>query len=429
MTLNSMPLGARDTRDAIAAGRLTAVQVTEHRLAQIAEAEPWLRAFVQVDADGARAQARALDAGAGRGLLHGVPLGVKDIFAVDGLAWTAGSPIWKDRIAGFDAPAVALARRAGAVVLGKTVTTEFASYKASRTRNPTATDRSPGGSSSGSAAAVAAGLVPLALGAQTSGSIVRPASFCGEVGFKTSFDTIDSFGVTALARRLDTVGLFACNVPDIGLGIEALSGLALPLATTAQAPCPIGIFRSVAWPEAEPTLLPAWESFEAALASAADTRDALPPGLVAALDAVPALHARLMVWESAEALAHELNTAPDAMSPGLHGQIEEGLTVTPSQRHADRMDLQRLRSRALTELDPAAVWVTPAACGSAPRFEDGTGNPAFNRTWSLLGLPCCAVPLLADEVSAPIGVQVVGAPGNDAGVLAVADWQMHHFAR
>ncbi|MGD9866333.1 MAG: amidase family protein, partial [Pseudodonghicola sp.] len=219
--------GALDTVRAIAEGRLTAEAATRARLERCAECEDEIGAWVHLDAEGALAAARALDAGPMRGPLHGVALGVKDIFAVRDLPWRSGSPIWRDRVAGFDAGSVALARQAGAVILGKTETTEFAGYKPSRTRNPVVPGATPGGSSSGSAAAVAAGMVPLALGTQTSGSIIRPAAFCGVVGFKPSFDLIETGGVTVFARSFDTVGVFARSVPDAALGIEALTGLEL----------------------------------------------------------------------------------------------------------------------------------------------------------------------------------------------------------
>ncbi|TDE34801.1 amidase [Antarcticimicrobium sediminis] len=429
MTAQDRPLGALATRTEIAAGRLTATEATEALIARISDLEPELRAWVHVDAEGARADAAALDAGPNRGPLHGVALGVKDLFAAAGLPWRSGSPIWKDRIAGFDAAPVALARRAGAIVLGKTVTTEFAGYKPSQTRNPVAPGRTPGGSSSGSAAAVAAGMVPLAFGTQTSGSVIRPASFCGVVGFKPSFDLIEPYGVTALARSFDTVGLFARDVPDVAFGIEALTGLALPLPTLAQAPCPMTLFRSAAWSKAEPDLLRAWDAFEADLiATGAQLHDTLPPSFVRALDPVLELHARIMAVEASEALAYEAEIAPDLLSAGLRAQIEEGRAVPPAQRHADRLALTRLRARAVSDLDPSAVWLTPSSCGAAPDFDASTGDPAFNRTWSLLGLPSCSVPLLSDDAGRPIGVQVVGAMGNDHGVLATANWLMQRLA-
>ena len=185
---SDVALSALETRARIADGRLTAEAATEALLERVAALEPDIGAWVAVDADGARNAARALDEGPERGALHGVALGVKDIFAAKDLPWRCGSPIWADRVAAFDAASVALARAAGAVILGKTETTEFAGYKPCRTRNPAAPGRTPGGSSSGSAAAVAAGMVPLAFGTQTSGSVIRPASFCGVVGYKPSFD-------------------------------------------------------------------------------------------------------------------------------------------------------------------------------------------------------------------------------------------------
>lgn len=424
------PLSALETRALISAGRLTAEAVCEDLLARIAALEPKVEAWVAVDAIGARAAARALDKGPERGLLHGVGMGVKDIFAAAGLPWRCGSPIWGDRIATHDAASVALARSQGALVLGKTETTEFAGYKSCRTQNPVAPGRTPGGSSSGSAAAVAAGMVPLAFGTQTSGSVIRPASFCGVVGYKPSFDLIEGSGVAPLARSFDTVGLFARTVPDIALAVEAMTGLELmPGERGSVPPCPLGLYRSAAWAFAEPDLVSAWEAFEGEVERCgARVSEAVPRDLARELDGALDLHARIMAVETGEALAHEAAIAPDLLSPGLSGEIARGRAVPAAQRHADRLSLHRLRALALDSIDPRAVWLTPSACGAAPQWSSGTGNPAFNRTWTLLGLPACNVPLLRDPDGRPIGVQVVGAMGNDAGVLAVADWLLCHFS-
>ncbi|PTW63436.1 Asp-tRNA(Asn)/Glu-tRNA(Gln) amidotransferase A subunit family amidase [Breoghania corrubedonensis] len=422
------PLGALETRTAIAEGRLSAEAATEALIERIAALEPETEAWVAVDADGARAGARVLDRGPERGALHGVAIGVKDIFAANGLPWRCGSPIWANRIATFDAASVAMARAAGAIVLGKTETTEFASYKPCRTRNPAAPGRTPGGSSSGSAAAVMSGMVPLAFGTQTSGSIIRPASFCGVVGYKPSFDLIAGSGVAPLARSFDTVGLFARSVADIAFAAGALTGLDLAPENAATPPCPVGLFRSAAWEFAEPDLMAVWETFEADMsASPAILSQPVPAHFADELEGALDLHARIMAVETAEALAHEAAIAPELLSEGLVREIAAGRALSSARRHTDRLSLHRLRARALDCLDRQAVWLTPSACGAAPDWNSGTGNPAFNRTWSLLGLPACSVPLLADPAGRPIGVQVVGAMGNDAGVLAVADWLRRHF--
>ncbi len=423
-------LSAVETRAAIAAGKLSAEQATRDLLARIEALEPGIEAWVAVDVEGALDAARALDRGPEGGLLHGVSFGVKDIFAAKDLPWRCGSPIWSDRIAGFDAASVAIARAAGAIILGKTETTEFAGYKASRTHNPAAPGRTPGGSSSGSAAAVSAGMVPLAFGTQTSGSVIRPASFCGVVGYKPSFDLIEPSGVAPLARSLDTVGLFARDVPDIVFALQALTGLDFGPSESALRPARLSLFRSAAWDAAEPDLVTAWEAFERDLeATGAALAETLPAPFVARLNDVMDLHARIMAVEASEALAHEAAIAPELLSPGLADQLAEGRATGSAKRHADRQAMTGLRAAAVAGLAPDAVWLTPATCGAAPDWHSGTGNPAFNRTWSLLGLPACSVPILSDPQGRPIGVQVVGAIGNDAGVLATADWLMTTFAK
>ncbi|WP_179300286.1 amidase [Pseudothioclava arenosa] len=409
--------GALETVRAIADGRLSAEAATRARLDRCAAREPGIGAWVEIDAEGAIAAARALDAGPIRGPLHGVALGVKDIFAVRDLPWRSGSPIWRGRVAEFDAPSVALARGAGAVILGKTETTEFAGYQPCRTRNPVVPGATPGGSSSGSAAAVAAGMAPLALGTQTSGSIIRPASYCGVVGYKPSFDLVDPSGVSVFARSFDTVGVFARSVPDAALAIEALSGLRLQPGSTGARPT-VSVLRGPTWGKASAELQRVWAGFEARLRYCAPSP--FDSDIRAEMAEIPALHARIMAVEASEALAYELATAEEFLSEGLRAQIAEGRAQSSEERLADRAAMIAFRQRMMARTAPGDIWLTPATTGGAPPFETGTGDPAFNRLWSLLGFPCCTVPILEDEAGRPIGVQVVGRLGDDAAVLEVA---------
>lgn len=425
------PLSVLETRKAISSGRLTAVAVVDDLLERIAALEPETGAWVAVDAEGARQTARLLDNGPERGPLHGTGIGVKDIFAAKGLPWRCGSPIWANRNAEFDASSVAIARRAGGVILGKTVTTEFAGYKPSPTLNPKAPGRTPGGSSSGSAAAVACGMVPLAFGSQTSGSIIRPASYCGVVGFKPGFDTLDTYGMAAFARSFDTIGVFARSVGDAAFAIEALSGLPMTAPDTGAQPLPVGLFRSAAWAHAEPAMIAAWVAFERDLqAAGAQLCEAAPSVLASELEDALSLHARIMAAEAADALAYEASVAPEDLSEGLLRQIEGGRATPAATRADDYRRLRHLRAGFIERLPSDAVWLSPSSTGPAPRLEENTtGNPAFNQTWSLLGLPSCSIPLLSDEQGRPMGVQVTGAAGNDRGVLAVANWLMRLFER
>ncbi len=416
--------GVIETVKAIDRGTLTAEQAVRDCLDRIEAQEPGIGAWVAVDEKGAIDAARTLDRGPMRGPLHGVALAVKDIVAVQDLPWRCGSPIWADRIAGFDAGSVALARNAGAVILGKTETTEFANSHPSRTRNPFDPARTPGGSSSGSAAAVACGMAPLAFGTQTAGSVIRPASFCGVVGYKPSFDLIETGGVAPLARSLDTVGVFTRSVPDAALAVGALSGLDL-MPAPDFAPTDLALLRTPFWDRALPELVSAWEAFEDRLRRRLPCDDQrFAPEVSTLLPGAQDLHLRIMARESSESLAHEYRIAPDALSDSLRAQIEGGAAQPPEVRARDRSALQDLRALFHHHLSADAVWLTPAAPGTAPMFEDGTGDPVFNRLWTLLGLPCCTVPLLTGPEGHPIGVQVVGAMGNDRGVLRLADWLM-----
>ncbi|WP_417809604.1 amidase [Thioclava sp.] len=418
--------GAVATVRAIAEGRLTAEGALRARLERCAAVEAEVGAWVHLDEDGSLAQARALDTGPMRGPLHGVALGIKDIFAVRDMPWRCGSPIWADRTAQFDAAPVALARRAGAVILGKTETTEFAGYQPSRTRNPVVPGATPGGSSAGSAAAVASGMVPLALGTQTSGSIIRPASYCGVVGYKPSFDLVDTWGVSVFARSFDTVGAFARSVPDAALAIEALSGLALQPGSIKIVPRLL-ILRGPTWEMGTSELHMVWQDFEASVpvTEAGPFNDMLRE----AMCGIPALHARIMAVEASEALAYEFEVGAAQISDKLRSQIEEGAAQTATQRLSDRAAMLDFRQRMLAATQPGDVWMTPAATGAAPVFESGTGDPAFSRIWSLLGFPCCTVPVLEDSAGRPIGVQVVARQGEDALVLEMADRLMREKFR
>ncbi|KRS12714.1 hypothetical protein XM53_08985 [Roseovarius atlanticus] len=419
--------GALETARLIAAGQLTATQAVQQRLEIVKDLEPNLKAWVSIHESEAIEAAQMIDSMPVSGKIHGVPIAIKDIFAVKGMPWHCGSELWKGRTAEFDAGSVALARRAGGIVLGKTETTEFAFYQPTRTRNPHDLSRTPGGSSSGSAAAVASGMVPLAFGTQTSGSIIRPASFCGIVGFKPSFDLIETGGVAPLSRSLDTVGVFARSVPDASLLVEALTGLNLQPDASAN-PTKLPVYRSPVWDQAEPELVSAWSAFEEGLAAKFSVHK-FAPEIELALAEAPDLHARIMAAEAAEALAYEYAEGPETLSEALRAELEKGSAISADERLRDRQAMRSLRHLVEGLVPRNAVWLTPSSTGPAPLFETGTGSPSFNRIWSLLGLPCCSVPLLQTHDGLPMGVQVVGAMGNDGGVLTVADWLMARFGQ
>ena len=303
---------------AIRAGSLTAPALLEACLARVAAREPVLQAMAHYDP----AQARAVQPRPGP--LHGLPVGVKDVIDTADMPSEYNSPIWHGHRPRADAACVAWARAAGAVVLGKTVTTEFATRFPGPTTNPHDPMRTPGGSSSGSAAAVAAGYFPLAYGTQTAGSVIRPAAYCGVVGYKPSFGTINRFGMKLMSDSLDTVGVMARSVADCALLVGAVTGLDLgdPDVRPARPPR-IGVCRSPVWDRAAPETEALFERVPGALARAgAEVREfELPPEF----DRLEAAHAVVMNGESARALGWEMNTARDKLSPVLRERMEWGL--------------------------------------------------------------------------------------------------------
>ncbi|WP_212523538.1 amidase [Actibacterium sp. MT2.3-13A] len=418
--MTTIPDTALAALAAFEAGTLTPEGYLRALLERCAEAEPQIHAWAHLDPEGALA--RLAGAGApGQGALAGLPIGVKDVIHAEGLPRTCGSPIYAGAISPVDAAVVALARLAGAYVMGKTETTEFATYRPAPTRNPAAPGHTPGGSSSGSAAAVAAGMVPLALGTQTAGSVVRPAAYCGVVGYKPSFDLIEPGGVKALARSFDTVGVFARSVADAALFAEAVTGLPLLRGARApEAPRAIGLCRSPVWDRAAPEMQAAWDELGARLRGKVATVELeLPAEYGAAIEA----HPRIMAREAFQALSHEWHSHRELLSPQLRAMLEEGRDDLPGEAQAEgRAMIDRLRQRFAADLGDTPILVTPSAPGAAPAFDSGTGSPDFNRLWTLLGGPCVNVPGLRAADGRPVGVQVVGPMGRDAEVLRAAAW-------
>ncbi|KFE36284.1 amidase [Thioclava atlantica] len=418
VTATPHPRTALDTLRAFEAGDLTPERHLRDLLDLTARIEPDLRAWAHLDPDEAL---KSLAAAAPTGLMRGLPIGVKDVIAVAGMPLRCGSPIHADAIAASDAASVALARMAGAYVMGKTETTEFATYKPAPTQNPAAPGHTPGGSSSGSAATVAAGLVPLALGTQTAGSVIRPASYCGIVGYKPSFDLIDPSGTKTLARSFDTIGIFARAVADAALYVEAVTGLPLlDAARRADPPVTAGLCRSPAWEEAAtPELHAAWDDLAARLRGKTTLREiTLPAEYATAAQA----HPRLMAREASQALAAEWRAHRGQLSAQLQAMLEQGREMEEREAVAIRAMIARLRQRFAQDLGGVDVLITPAAPGPAPAIETGTGSPVFNRLWTLLGAPCVSVPGLAGPDGRPIGMQLVGPMGADGKVLQAAGW-------
>jgi Asp-tRNA(Asn)/Glu-tRNA(Gln) amidotransferase A subunit family amidase len=381
--------------------------------------EPDVQAFVALAADAALAQARALDAGALRGPLHGLPLGVKDLFDTADLPTAYGTPIYAGHRPAADAAAVALCREAGAVLLGKTVSTELATMQPGSTRNPHDLAHTPGGSSSGSVAAVADFMLPLALGTQTAGSIIRPAAYCGVVGYKPSLGRVPRAGIKLQSESCDTAGGFGRSVRDVALlGAALLGDPRLNDPRAPEAPR-IGLAPTPQWPQADADTQHVWAEAVRTLAPlAADCRDAdLPEGFA---DLV-GLQKAVMCFEAARSLTHERVHHRERLSPALRAMLDEGLAIDgPAHaRHLQAVTQGRARIDALFERHD--VLLTPSTIGTAPLL-DTTGDPLFCRAWSLLGLPCVHLPFGRGAKGLPVGLQLVGRHGEDHRLLAAAQW-------
>ncbi|NGM86552.1 amidase [Parapusillimonas sp. SGNA-6] len=420
-------LAATEAARLLAGREITAEALTRACLDRIAEREPAVHAWTVIQADAAVEHARALDRGPIRGLLHGLPLGVKDLFDTAGLDTAYGSPIYQGYRPVSDAATVSLCREAGAVVLGKTVTTEFATFQPGPTRNPHNLAHTPGGSSSGSAAAVADCMVPLAFGTQTAGSIIRPAAFCGVVGYKPSFGHVSRAGVKSLSETLDTVGGFGRTVQDAALlGAIIMRDRRLADLAPGQAPR-IGLFRGPDWASADADAQRAMETAASALSAAgARVAEAPVPDYFAALTAI---QQEVMAFEAYQALSHERRTAPQQISAMLTDMLERGGRISFAQHQrnlASVVSFQRQVDALFGEHD---ILMTPGAAGEAPRAEEGTGDPLFCRSWTLLGLPCVQLPVMTGSRGLPVGVQCVGRFAADLAVLLAACWVQDHLPR
>ena len=419
MTRTLSRLHARSAADLaalLARHELTAEALLRDCLAHIADREPAVQAFVHLDVDAALAQARALDAGPWRGLLHGLPLGVKDLIDTADLPTGYGTAVYTGHRPGADAAAVALCREAGAVIAGKTVSTELAYFQPGATRNPHNTAHTPGGSSSGSAAAVAAVMLPLALGTQTAGSIIRPAAFCGVVGYKPTLGRVPRAGVKSLSESLDVVGGFGRSVHDVALLGAALTGDARLLAPHDGSLPRIGLCPTPDWALADADTQQAWDLAMLRLGSAA--HDVAWP---ATLPDLVVLQKAVMAFEMARSLSHERLQHRQRLSDRLGGLLDEGMAIDGATHaaHLERTALARQQAQAL--FDGVDMLLAPSAIGTAPAGLDATGDPLFCRGWTLLGLPSVHLPFTQGSNGLPVGLQLVGRWGDDARLLAAAE--------
>jgi Asp-tRNA(Asn)/Glu-tRNA(Gln) amidotransferase A subunit family amidase len=428
-------LTAIEAAELIAEGSLSSEEYVGACLARIESVDPKVHAFTNLDPQAALDQARALDErrrnGQATGPLHGIPVAIKDIFDTADFPTECGSPLLKGRRPLRDCTVVAKLRSAGAVIIGKTVTTEFAFFNPGATRNPHDPERTPGGSSSGSAAAVAAGMVPLAVGSQTNGSVIRPASFCGVYGYKPTHGFVSRAGVLPLSRALDHVGVFARVLADVALISEAIVGydekdpdtrpVASPnfletLASDPPLPPNIAFIRTNVWQKADATTRAAFEALASRLGERVKPVD-LPDVLAPAWDD----HRTVMAVEMAHNLGVGVDRGGDVSSEILRKLIAEGRGVPAVRYLAASSNARRYAAWFDDVFNEFDAILTPATTGIAPKGT-ATGDPVFCSLWSLTGFPALSLPLLKGDGGMPLGIQLVGQKGDDARLMRTANW-------
>jgi Asp-tRNA(Asn)/Glu-tRNA(Gln) amidotransferase A subunit family amidase len=405
-------LHALDLARRIEAGELAPADVVDLCAKAIDARENEVCAFAALDVAGARQKAQG--AGLAARPLRGLPVGVKDICDTVDFPTEFGTPIYRSNRPRADAALVALIRRAGGIVLGKTVSTELAFLNPSKTHNPHDVTRSPGGSSSGSAAGVAAGMLPIAVGTQTGGSVIRPAAYCGVAAFKPSYRLLPMAGIKPFAVYLDTAGLFAARVADVAFAAAAITGRDLRVDRATLAAPRIAVARTNVWGEASRDMQAALEAAAGAAqaAGARVTEPAWPEALTEAFRA----HATIQDYEAYRTLAFEYDNHRSALSPILRDMLDKAASVTAGDYDAARRATKRARQALADLMSEIDVLLTPSAPSAAPG-PDTTGPAIFNRLWTLMGTPCVNVPGLNDASGMPLGVQIVGRFGRDRETL------------
>lgn len=434
---------ASDAARRMQEGLLTSEELVQACLERIRNVEPEVQAWAYLDEEHALAQARAADelrrSGQSVGPLNGIPVGIKDIIDTADMPTENGTVLHAGRTPRYDAKVVAMLRAAGAVILGKTVTTECAYFAPGKTRNPHNPEHTPGGSSSGSAAAVAASMVPLALGSQTNGSVIRPAAFCGVYGFKPTHGLIPRTGILALSRTLDQVGVFGRTLDDVALVTEQLVGhddgdpdsrprARIPFVDISREPPPLEpMLAFVKTPHWDRATREAKDAFAELVAALGDRVEEIAP-LAAHADAWD-WHKTIMEADMAASFEREWEEGRDKLSPQLRSLIERGREI----RVVDYQRAQRFVPQIVASFDDMFMErydaiITPSAPGSAPKGLGSTGDPVFCSLWTLCGMPAVSLPLLHDASGLPIGVQLVGRRNFDARLLRTARWLVEKLA-
>ena len=422
-------LTASEIVSAIAARRTTAEAVARACLDHIAAREPQVEAWQFLDPDLVLKQARALDASGEVGALQGVPVGIKDIIDTSDMPTEYGTPIHKGHRPHIDAAVVALTRRAGGLIMGKTVTTEFANRHPGKTHHPQDPARTPGGSSSGSAAAVGDHMVPLAVGTQTTGSTIRPAAYCGCVGYRPTWGDIRCHGVMEAAGSVDTVGLIARSVEDIALYRDVLLGITPQpmVAQVAQAPqaLRVGFCRTPFWDQCDPATQKSLEdcAVQLAKAGASVTGVTLHDDFKRIDDA----HRWVSSFEFARNRAWEIDHHYGMISETLrNNRLKDGLACSFETYRESRGFLARMRRRMHDVFNDYDVLLAPSASGEAPLGLNATGNASHCVLWTSTHVPCMTLPLFTGPNGLPVGAQLIAARNNDRPLFEAARWVMQH---
>ncbi len=427
MTIAHNVPGAAAVARAIRSGETTAEAVMQDCLARVKEREPEIGAFVHLDEDAALSAARAADERKAVGPLHGVPFAIKDIIDTVDFPTGWGSPIYEGHRPPRNAACVELFLRAGAVPVGKTVTTEFAYFKPGKTANPHNTAHTPGGSSSGSAAAVADGMVPLAFGSQTAASLIRPAAYCGVVGYKGSLGAFDLQGVMGLSPSLDSLGLLARNVEDLTLARSVLCGSAPePPSDFDETPPRIALMRGPHWQDGSIEMRDVCQrAIDRFAARGADVGELTHPDVFGRLTGH---HVTVMAFETARARIFEYERHRGQLSSQFTDLMESGASVSRDDYVAALQDRDRATRILETLFQDVDVILAPAAPGEAPAGLEATGDPLFSRAWNLLQVPCVSVPAGSGPNGLPLAVQAIGRFGDDDRLLAAAAWMHRQLA-
>ena len=413
-------LSASQAAARIRAGSLSCEALMLSCLARIAQREPEVGAWQFLDANRALEQARLADRQPALGPLHGIPIGVKDIMDTADMPTTLGSPIYAQRQPAWDAACVAALRAAGAIVVGKTVSTEFAYFQPGKTRNPHNLLHTPGGSSSGSAAAVADRMVPIALGSQTAASVTRPAAFCGVYGYKASHGEFSLSGIRPFAESLDSLGLLARSVDDITLLRSVLLGRPPGDAAPLALPPRLAVCRTAQWALAEPQARQALDDFVQTCRQAGAVISELDlPGQFA--DLIEA-QKTIMAYEAAHNYVYETTRCPEQLSGAFRALTETGSRIGRDDyvqaKHAVVLANRVLRTVAAG----VDAWISPAAIGEAPLATSGTGDPLMSRMWTALHSPSLCVPVGRGAQGLPLAVQLVALAGDDDRLLQTGQW-------